>query len=42
MFEDLTESNMAEKIMQRTNYFYMAYSISRGHTTFYSSGLDSD
>lgn len=28
--------------MQRTNLFYMAYSISRGHTTFYSSALDAD
>lgn len=35
IFDDLTDQNMAVKIFQRTNIFYIAYSISRGMTIFY-------
>jgi hypothetical protein len=43
IFDDLTDFNMALKILQRTNLFYMAYSISRGTTNFYpGSSIDSD
>ena len=34
---------MVPKIMQRTNLFYIAYSISRGTSSFFiSSSLDTD
>lgn len=43
IFDDLTDYNMALKILQRTNIFYMAYSISKGNTIFYPGYfLDSD
>lgn len=44
IFDDLTDSNLSYKLLQRTNLFYMAYSISRGITNFYqnSSPVDSD
>lgn len=44
IFDDLTDLNMAYKIYQRTNLFYIAYSISKGLTTFYpsSSPIDND
>lgn len=43
IFDDLTDRNMAVKIFQRTNIFYMAYSISRGLTFFYPGpSIDSD
>ena len=36
-FDDLTDCNMAYKLYQRTNIFFIAYSLSKGVTSFYPS-----
>lgn len=43
IFDDLTDYNMAYKLYQRTNLFFIAYSVSKGLTSFYpGSSVEAD